>query len=57
MGDYGVIHSQESLLRRVLNDENLLGFESADEAAFLSLQLIIGAADTVGHHISVPERS
>jgi DNA/RNA-binding domain of Phe-tRNA-synthetase-like protein len=47
MANHGVIHSQESLLRRVLNDEKLLGFESVDEAAFLSLQLIIGAADTV----------
>lgn len=35
-----------SLLLRVLRDEKRLGISSDDEAAFLSLQLIIGAADT-----------
>lgn len=35
-----------SMLLRVLRDEKRLGISSDDEAAFLSLQLIIGAADT-----------
>ncbi|PQE14708.1 Cytochrome P450 protein [Rutstroemia sp. NJR-2017a BBW] len=35
-----------SLLLRVLDDEKRLGIGSDDEAAFLSMQLIIGAADT-----------
>lgn len=36
----------DSLLLRVLRDDQLLGLSGEDEAAFLSLQLIIGAADT-----------
>lgn len=35
-----------SMLKRILADEKRLGLSSNDEAAFLSLQLIIGAADT-----------
>lgn len=35
-----------SLLLRILSDEKRLGISSDNEAAFLSLELIIGAADT-----------
>lgn len=34
------------MLLRALHDEKRLGLESVDEAAFLALQLILGAADT-----------
>ena len=34
----------------MVNDEKKLGFETEEEAAYLSLQLVIGAADTVGKH-------
>ncbi|KAI5212373.1 cytochrome P450 [Aureobasidium subglaciale] len=37
---------QDAFLPRVLEDEKNLGFGSVEEAAYLSLQLIIGAADT-----------
>lgn len=37
---------QDAFLPRVLEDEKHLGFSSLEEAAYLSLQLIIGAADT-----------
>jgi cytochrome P450 len=37
---------QDAFLPRVLEDEKNLGFGSLEEAAYLSLQLIIGAADT-----------
>ncbi|CZR59874.1 related to O-methylsterigmatocystin oxidoreductase [Phialocephala subalpina] len=37
---------QISLFLNILRDEKRLGLESLDEAAFLSMQLIIGAADT-----------
>jgi hypothetical protein len=36
-----------AFLRHILNDEKRCGVSCDDEAAFLSLQLIIGAADTV----------
>ncbi|KAK7531585.1 cytochrome P450 [Phyllosticta citribraziliensis] len=36
----------DSMLARALTDEKRLGFESEEEAAYLSLNLIIGAADT-----------
>lgn len=39
-------HNNFSLLKCILADEKRLGLSSNDEAAFLSLQLIIGAADT-----------
>lgn len=39
-------HNNFSMLKRILVDEKRLGLSSNDEAAFLSLQLIIGAADT-----------
>lgn len=39
-------HNNFSMLKRILADEKRLGLSSNDEAAFLSLQLIIGAADT-----------
>lgn len=42
----GGINAGDSLLLRVLRDENRLGLSCDDEAAFLSLNLIIGAADT-----------
>jgi hypothetical protein len=35
------------ILKNILNDEKRCGVSCDDEAAFLSLQLIIGAADTV----------
>lgn len=41
----GVFH--DAFLPTVISDEKLLGFPSEEEAAYLSLQLIIGAADTV----------
>lgn len=36
----------------MLQDPKLAGLEDEDEAAYLSLMLIIGAADTVGTHSS-----
>ncbi|KAH8742573.1 cytochrome P450, partial [Diaporthe sp. PMI_573] len=39
-------HNNFSMLKRILADEKRLGLSSNDEAAFLSMQLIIGAADT-----------
>jgi hypothetical protein len=36
-----------AFLRHILNDEKRCGISCDDEAAFLSLQMIIGAADTV----------
>lgn len=38
--------NQKSMLARVLSDEKLLGLSCEDEAAYLSLSYIIGAADT-----------
>lgn len=35
-----------TMLKRILADESLRGLSGTDEAAFLALQLIIGAADT-----------
>lgn len=35
-----------TMLKRILADESLRGLSGADEAAFLALQLVIGAADT-----------
>lgn len=37
----------DALLSKALKDEKLLGFSCEDEAAYMSLMLIIGAADTV----------
>ncbi|KAK8221384.1 cytochrome P450 [Phyllosticta capitalensis] len=39
-------HVPDSMLARALTEEKGLGFETEDEAAYLSLNLIIGAADT-----------
>lgn len=36
-----------SFLRIVLDDEKHLGFETVEEAAYVLLMLVIGAADTV----------
>lgn len=38
---------QTSALVKIVRDEKLLGLEDEDEAAYLSLMLVIGAADTV----------
>lgn len=35
------------MLYRIMSDEKRLGFESDEEAAYLSLMVIQGAADTV----------
>lgn len=40
------------MLARALTEEKGLGFETEDEAAYLSLNLIIGAADTVSSPFS-----
>jgi hypothetical protein len=39
----------EAFLPSVLKAPDRGGFTTEEEAAYLSLQLIIGAADTVGH--------
>lgn len=40
-------NAKETMLYRILTDEKRLGFESEEEAAYLNLMLIQGAADTV----------
>ena len=40
----------DSLLARALESKDLIGFESEDEAAIVSIQLIAAAADTVCPH-------
>jgi len=37
----------DSLLTRALNDDKLIGFESEEVAAYVSMELIGAAADTV----------
>lgn len=49
----GIDNPYNAMLPRILADEKLLGFQSEDEAAYLSLMLIIGAADTVSSLASV----
>ena len=38
---------RSAFLRMVLDDKKLLGFESEEEAAYLCLNLVLAAADTV----------
>jgi hypothetical protein len=40
-------NAKETMLYRILTDEKRLGFGSEEEAAYLNLMLIQGAADTV----------
>lgn len=37
-----------AFLRMVVDDEKHLGFQTVEEAAYLSLMVLLGAADTVG---------
>jgi hypothetical protein len=46
-GDSKISNAHETMLHRILSDEKRLGFETDEEAAYLSLMLIQAAADTV----------
>lgn len=36
------------MISRIVADEKLLGFQTAEEGAYLAFNLIVAAADTVG---------
>jgi hypothetical protein len=46
-GGFKISNAHETMLHRILSDEKRLGFETDEEAAYLSLMLIQAAADTV----------
>lgn len=48
---------RSSLLCKVLEDPKHMGFSRVEDAAYLCLALVIGAADTVGKLFSTPQHS
>ena len=49
-------NAKETMLYRILTDEKRLGFGSEEEAAYLNLMLIQGAADTVRYPVEKNNR-
>lgn len=52
-GGAGILHAEETMLHRILSHKNRLGFDTEDEAAYLSLMMVVAAADTVRIHAFV----